>query len=156
TKTGRRRSCSGRHRRVWVELSAGDAADRGFAEGDLLEIRTPRGRVEARLRISGIRPGVAFLPFHYGYWDEPAGHEPDGKRGRAANELTLTDWDPVSKQPIFKTAAASVRRLSRSKGTPSPAPTTTGSRPVSADVPPTTGGPAATATEQLATTGGAL
>jgi hypothetical protein len=35
--------------------------------------------------------------------------EPDGA-GRAANELTITAWDPVSKQPLFKTAACRVSR----------------------------------------------
>ncbi|MCZ2826320.1 MULTISPECIES: molybdopterin oxidoreductase family protein [unclassified Modestobacter] len=154
TKTARAPQLQKAAPEVWVELSASDAADRGFTEGDLLEISTPRGRVEARLRISGIRPGVAFLPFHYGYWDEPSGHEPDGKRGRAANELTLTDWDPASKQPIFKTAAARVERLEKSTGQPSAAPTTTASRPVSGDVPPTVGGPAASATEELTTVSG--
>ncbi len=64
----------------------------------------------ARLRISGVRPGVLFLPFHYGYWDTGSGHEPDA-HGRAANELTLTDWDPASKQPILKTAAANATRI---------------------------------------------
>ncbi|WP_375484450.1 hypothetical protein [uncultured Mycobacterium sp.] len=41
------------------------------------------------------------MPFHYGYWDA------DGERGhhRAGNELTLTDWDPASKQPIPRTPA---------------------------------------------------
>ncbi|MGY1746574.1 molybdopterin oxidoreductase family protein [Blastococcus sp. SYSU D00695] len=146
TKTGRAPQLQAAAPEVWVELSASDAADRGWAEGDLLEVSTPRGRVKAALRISGIRPGVAFLPFHYGYWDTAGGHEPDGA-GRAANELTLTDWDPCSKQPIFKTAAAAVRRLAAGDG-PSSAPTTTGSRPVAADVPPTRGGDAALATEQ--------
>ncbi len=129
---------------VWVEMSAGDAADRGLAEGDLLEVSTPRGRVRARLRISGIRPGVLFLPFHYGYWDTGSGSEPAGEDdGRAANELTPTDWDPVSKQPIFKTAAAAVERVAAGDGTPAPAPTTTGSAPVTDGVPPTRGGDAA-------------
>jgi hypothetical protein len=50
-----------------------------------------------------------FLPFHYGYWDPEDGAGPDGD-ARAANELTLTDWDPASKQPLYKTAAC---RLSR-------------------------------------------
>ena len=76
----------------------------------------------ARLRIGGIREGVLFLPFHYGYWDTDAGYEPDGQ-GRAANELTLTDWDPASKQPIFKTAAAAATQVAESDGTPAPAPT---------------------------------
>ncbi|MEU4211544.1 molybdopterin dinucleotide binding domain-containing protein [Streptomyces sp. NPDC026206] len=73
--------------------------------------------------MSGIRPGMVFVPFHYGYWDTPAGHRPaDDEPGRAANELTVTDWDPVSKQPLFKTAAARVTLLQRGNGRPSPAP----------------------------------
>jgi anaerobic selenocysteine-containing dehydrogenase len=148
TKTGRAPQLQAAAPEVWVEMSASDAADRGLGEGDLLEVTTPRGRVAARLRVGGIRPGVLFLPFHYGYWDEPAGSEPDGAHGRAANELTLTDWDPASKQPIFKTAAAQVTLLERTAGEPAPAPTTTGSRPVSDHVPPTTGGEKALATEQ--------
>jgi hypothetical protein len=51
---------------------------------------------------------VLFLPFHYGYWDTPGGHHPDGGRGRAANELTATDWDPASKQPPGRTGAREV------------------------------------------------
>jgi anaerobic selenocysteine-containing dehydrogenase len=143
TKTGRAPQLNAAAPEVWVEMSAGDAADRGFTEGDLLEMTTPRGRVRARLRISGIRPGVLFLPFHYGYWDTPAGHEPGKDGGRAANELTITDWDPVSKQPLFKTAAAAVERIAREDGTPAPAPTTTASAPVAGVAPPTTGGDAA-------------
>ena len=63
-----------------------------------------------RARIGQMRPGVVFIPFHYGYWDtgDRAGH--DG-RPRAANELTPTIWDPVSKQPQFKTAAVKVERV---------------------------------------------
>jgi anaerobic selenocysteine-containing dehydrogenase len=141
TKTGRAPQLQRAAREVWVEMSAPDAADRGFGEGDLLEVSTPRGRVRARLRISGIRPGVLFLPFHYGYWDTDGGSQPEGTDdGRAANELTPTDWDPVSKQPIFKTAAAAVQRVAAADGTPSAAPTTTGSAPVAADVQPTRGG----------------
>lgn len=150
TKTGRSPQLNAAAPEVWVEMAASDAADRGFVEGDALEIRTPRGRVRAKLRISGIRPGALFLPFHYGYWDTNAGHQPTTKDdGRAANELTLTDWDPVSKQPIFKTAAAAVERVSAADGVPSPAPTNTGSAPVTAGVPPTNGGDSARAQELI-------
>jgi hypothetical protein len=45
------------------------------------------------------------VPFHYGRWGEAPDEPP-----RAANELTITAWDPVSKQPLFKVAAASVVR----------------------------------------------
>ena len=30
----------------------------------------------------------------------------DGERDRAANEMTVDDWDPVSEQPMFKATAA--------------------------------------------------
>jgi len=103
-------------------------------------VATARGAVRARVRVGGIRDGVIFLPFHYGHWDGPA--------GRAANELTPTDWDPVSKQPIFKTAAARLTRVEAGSG-PAPAPTVGASRPVSGDVPPTRGGSAAHVEELL-------
>lgn len=44
------------------------------------------------------------MPFHYGYWDDPG-------RPRAANELTLYEWDPVSKQPHFKYAAVRLEKV---------------------------------------------
>lgn len=147
TKTGRAPQLQAAAPEVWIEVSAEDAGEHGLAEGDLAEVRTRRGSVVAQVRVSGIRRGVVFLPFHYGYWDTPGGSGPDGV-GRAANELTLTDWDPASKQPIFKTAAAVLRRVGPGDG-PSPAPTTTASAPVAGDVPPTRGGPDALADESF-------
>ena len=147
TKTARAPQLQKAAPEVWVEMSAADAGRLGFDEGDLLEVASPRGSVQARLRVSGIRDGVLFLPFHYGYWDEPGGDRPAGP-GRAANELTITDWDPVSKQPLFKTAAARVTLVRPGGGIPSAAPTTTGSKPVTVGVPATVGGPAAEADEQ--------
>ncbi|PFG40947.1 molybdopterin dinucleotide binding protein [Georgenia soli] len=153
TKTGRAPQLQAAAPDVWVEVSATDAELLGLEEGDLTEISTPRGSVRARARVSGIREGVVFLPFHYGYWDV-GGHEPDGE-GRAANELTITDWDPASKQPIFKTAACRVTKVGAGGGTASPAPTTTASAPLAGDVPPTRGGAGADVDEELATAGGA-
>ena len=144
TKTGRVRQLQDAAPDVWVELSAYDADLHGWSEGDLLRISTPRGRVEAKLRISGIRQGTLFLPFHYGYWDAA-----QGQSGHAANELTVTDWDPCSKQPLFKCAAARAERIAVGD-TPAPAPTTTASKPVGGRVPPTRGGDAAAVVEDLA------
>ena len=62
--------------------------------------------MQGRVRVSDIREGVVFVPFHYGDWDRE-----DGEGPRAANELTRTSWDPVSKQPQFKVAAVRVRKL---------------------------------------------
>jgi hypothetical protein len=84
---------------------------------------------------------VVFVPFHYGDWDPvdngAAGH-------RTANELTVTYWDPASKQPMFKLAAVRASKISSGDGA-APAPTTGAAAPVDPDVPPTTGGPAADA-----------
>jgi anaerobic selenocysteine-containing dehydrogenase len=154
TKTGRAPQLQAAAPEVWVEASAGDSARAGWGEGDVLRVSTSRGAVTARLRVSGIRDGVLFLPFHYGYWDTEAGDQPDG-HGRAANELTRTDWDPASKQPIFKTAAAAAERVEQSDGTPALAPTTTASRPVGDSVPPTRGDATALADEDLQDRGGA-
>lgn len=109
TKTGRTPELQAAAPEVWVELSAPDAAALGIAEGDRVRVHSARGTVTAPARVTGIREGVVFLPFHYGYWDtdEPAG-PPDDDRGRAANELTQTVWDPVSKQPLFKAGAVRV------------------------------------------------
>ncbi|OBI79937.1 molybdopterin oxidoreductase family protein [Mycobacterium sp. E740] len=144
TKTARAPQLQAAAPDVWVEVSQADASRLGIAEGDVVEVATPRGSVTCKTRICGIRKGVLFLPFHYGYWDVD---DHDGHH-RAANELTITDWDPVSKQPIYKTAAAQLRRVSRSTS-PAPAPTTAASAPVSADVEATTGGATAEATESL-------
>jgi anaerobic selenocysteine-containing dehydrogenase len=154
TKTGRAPELQAAAPDVWVELSADDAGAYGIAEGDLAEVETPRGSVRAKVRISGIRNGVLFLPFHYGYWDTKGGHQPDGA-GRAANELTITDWDAASKQPIFKTAAARITRISGGDG-PSSAPTTTASAPagVFPEDARTKGLPTALADEATGTAGG--
>jgi predicted molibdopterin-dependent oxidoreductase YjgC len=125
-------------------MSQVDAAPLGLAEGDVAEVRSRRGRIVVPVRIGDNRPGTVFAPFHYGYFDTAAAGADDGEP-RAANELTLTEWDPVSKQPGFKNAAVTVRRV-RAGTAPAPAPTTTASRPLPGSlVRPTVGGPAADA-----------
>jgi ferredoxin-nitrate reductase len=98
-----------------VELAAADAEALGIAEGDLVRVESARGHLEAPARVTGSRRGVVFAPFHYGYWeridDVSSGASPEERRPTAANELTLTAWDPVSKQPQLKLAAVSVRKV---------------------------------------------
>ncbi|WP_306329261.1 molybdopterin oxidoreductase family protein [Streptomyces venezuelae] len=113
TKTGRVPQLANAAPDVWVQIAASDASRLGLAEGDLVEVTTRSGGLRGRLRIGSMRPGVLFVPFHYGYWDTPGGSAPaPGEPGRAANEVIPTSWDPVSKQPRFKTAAAALTLVS--------------------------------------------
>ncbi|MFI5614106.1 molybdopterin oxidoreductase family protein [Amycolatopsis sp. NPDC051903] len=123
TKTGRAPQLDAAAPEVWLEVSEGDAAAAGLSEGNVAEVSTPRGAVRAHVRIGGIRDGVLFLPFHYGYWDVDHAVGKDGDR--AANELTFTDWDPVSKQPLFKVAAAALRKVGEDEPAPPLAPVDT-------------------------------
>jgi anaerobic selenocysteine-containing dehydrogenase len=146
TKTARAPQLQDAAPDVWVEVSQRDARRLGIVEGDAVEVATPRGSISCAARISGIRDGVLFVPFHYGYFDAHG----RGEHHRAGNELTPTDWDPVSKQPIFKTAAAQLRRLRAGTNSFAAAPTTAASAPVNGQVPATVGGPSAMVAETLA------
>ncbi|RZS82730.1 molybdopterin-dependent oxidoreductase iron-sulfur protein [Motilibacter rhizosphaerae] len=103
TKTGRARQLREAAPRVWVELSAEDAESAGVAAGQRVRVESPRGALEAEVRIGRTRTGVVFIPWHYG--------QRKGEPHTAANELTITAWDPVSKQPLFKIGACRVRPL---------------------------------------------
>ena len=78
-------------------------------------MRSRRGHVIVPARLGGVEPGVVFIPFHYG--DDGEAEEPT-----AANRLTISGWDPVSKQPYFKYAAVAVRRVESEPAEPVPTP----------------------------------
>jgi anaerobic selenocysteine-containing dehydrogenase len=118
TKTGRSPELRAAAPDAYVQISPEDAERHGIAEGDMVEVESRRGKVQAPARIGDILPGHVFVPFHYGYWDEPgdaADERDNGRRraeyARAANELTITAWDPVSKQPHFKYAAVKIKKV---------------------------------------------
>ncbi|MEW9529714.1 molybdopterin oxidoreductase family protein [Microbispora sp. NPDC049125] len=90
-----------RTREPVLEVHPGDAAALGIADGDLVRVESPLGALEARARLSGLRPGVVILPL---------GHADRGEAARAAAELTLTAWDPVSRQPLRTVAAVRVAK----------------------------------------------
>jgi ferredoxin-nitrate reductase len=93
TKTRRAPELQAAAPEAWVELSREDAEELQVEDGELVRVSSVRGAVEVAARITEVRRGSVFIPFHYG--------DADGS-GRAANELTITAWDPVSKQPQFK------------------------------------------------------
>jgi len=107
TKTGRSKELNDAAPDAFIQMHEDDAARLGIQAGDWVEVESRRGHVTARAKLGDILPGHLFIPFHYGYWDDP-------DRMRAANELTITEWDPVSKQPYFKFAAARAKKVSGS------------------------------------------
>jgi anaerobic selenocysteine-containing dehydrogenase len=104
TRTGRSEALNRAAPEVVIQIAAEDAAPLGIASGSLVEVETRRGKIQGPVAIAQVAPGHLFVPFHYGYWDKP-------EHARAANELTRTAWDPVSKQPYFKEAAARLRKI---------------------------------------------
>ncbi len=104
TKTARSKQLRDAAPDAFIQVNEEDAHRLGIAEGDMLRVTSRRGAAEAPARIGDIEPGTLFMPFHYGYWDNPG-------RQRAANELTLYEWDPVSKQPHFKYAAVKLEKV---------------------------------------------
>jgi ferredoxin-nitrate reductase len=103
SKTGRAPELDAAAPDAWVELNPADADELGIGEGQAVRLESARGAIEVPARLRPIRRGTAFVPFHYG------SSRRHGHVARAANELTLTVWDPVSKQPMFKLAAVRAR-----------------------------------------------
>ena len=112
TKTGKSRELHDAAPDAVVQVHPEDAAELGISKGEMVEVSTRRGTIEVPAQLTGIERGTVAIPYHYGYWDEREG------RRRAADELTLNAWDPVSKQPHFKFAAAQLRKV-KSRVTPS-------------------------------------
>ena len=106
TKTGRCPELQAAAPDPFVQISGADGQDQGIKDGDWIEIISRRGKIEVRARIGEIEPGHLFVPFHFGYWDED-------EHRRAANELTITGWDGVSKQPYFKYAAVKMMKIKK-------------------------------------------
>jgi ferredoxin-nitrate reductase len=107
TKTGRVPELNAAEPRAFVEIAKADAERLGIDDNELVEVRSRRGQVIVPARITGIEPGVAFMPFHYGDEGDDSDSPPT-----SANRLTMSGWDPVSKQPHFKYAAVAIRPAS--------------------------------------------
>jgi assimilatory nitrate reductase catalytic subunit len=83
----------------FVEMHVTVAAHLGVTEGQLVRVRSRRGSVDLRARISAeIRPDTLFSAFH---WAEPG----------AANDVTSDALDPHSRMPAFKGCAVSLERV---------------------------------------------
>jgi assimilatory nitrate reductase catalytic subunit len=90
-----------------AEIHPDLARRHGIGMGDLVELRTRRGRALFRAQLTDrIRPDTIFAPFHRGGMS-------------SANALTDPTLDRHSKMPAFKACAVAVRRVG-GPDTPSP------------------------------------
>lgn len=105
TKTGRTPELQDKDPESYIQIAKEDAEELGIEEGDMVIAESRRGKIEIKARVGLMRKGQVFIPFHYGYFDSSDG------RARAANELTQERWDPVSKQPMFKSGSVKISKV---------------------------------------------
>jgi cysteine desulfurase NifS len=101
-----------------VEINAEDAAERGIQNGDMVEVRTARGRVPFRARVTeNIVKGAVECMFGGG---TPVGPKP--WREWNVNELTdLRNCDSISGFPVYKALLCDVVRMGRETAADMPA-----------------------------------
>jgi len=107
------------HPEPTVDLNTADAAGRGISDGDLVEVRSPRGAMTFRARVTpDIMPGAVECVMGGG---SPIGPKP--WREWNVNELTdLRNFDEVSGFPVYKALLCDVVQLeSGNAETPRPA-----------------------------------
>ncbi|RYY20494.1 MAG: NAD(P)H-nitrite reductase [Cytophagaceae bacterium] len=106
TKTGKVSKLNQHLPKAFIELHPQDAAALGVREDDLVTVQSRRGEVRVAARLSaGIRPGVVFLPMHWG--------KQLGSDLNRANNVTSGALDPISKEPDFKFCAVQVAKYQK-------------------------------------------
>ena len=83
---------------AWLEMNPLDARSLRLKPQDKVDVVSRRGRVRSlELRVTEtIAPGQLFVPFHYAEAN--------------ANAVTLSEFDPVSREPNYKQSAVRVER----------------------------------------------
>jgi ferredoxin-nitrate reductase len=103
TRTGKIPRLAKQAMQPYVEMHPSDANPLSIADGDMVTVDSLRGRVTVQAKITDtMRPGVAFMPFHWG--DRFA-------LGVAANDITNDALDPISKEPEYKACAVRIAKM---------------------------------------------
>ncbi|GAA6032618.1 hypothetical protein JCM8097_004841 [Rhodosporidiobolus ruineniae] len=97
TKTGRSKELEEAAPEAFLQISQEDADELGINHGDMVVVESRRGSLEVPAKVGEIAKGNVFVPFHYGAADQD-NEKGKAVRSRAANELTESSWDFVSKQ----------------------------------------------------------
>jgi len=108
TRTGRTDKINQLHPDPFLEIHPRDAAKLKIKEGDLLEVRSRRGKARFPAKVTkAIVPGTLFVPMHWGsLWAE----------GAEANAMTHPERCPDSKQPELKACAVLLVRVGAELG----------------------------------------
>ena len=80
-----------------ADINPADAEALGIKSKDMMKVSSRRGEVKIRARLTtSVPPGTIFIPFNF--------------RESAANALTISARDPVSKIPEFKVCAVKIEK----------------------------------------------
>jgi assimilatory nitrate reductase catalytic subunit len=86
-----------------LSMHRSDMERRGLADGDIVTVSSRRGSLITSVRVSDeVLPTQTFLPMHWGS---------QFMNSAGCNALTLSAFDPLSKQPELKHCAIKVERL---------------------------------------------
>jgi formate dehydrogenase major subunit/formate dehydrogenase alpha subunit len=98
TQTRRETGLAAKQEQAFVELHRKDAKKRGIKHGDLVEVRSRRGSLQARAIISKqVRKGCIWMPLHFAE--------------ARANVLTNDVGDPITGTAEYKVCAAEVSKV---------------------------------------------
>lgn len=106
SKTGKVNKLNQHIKQAFLEIHPADARRLNINESDVVVIRSKRGEVRVKAKISpGIKSGVVFLPMH---WGKILGNDLN-----RANNITNDKLDPISKEPDLKFCAVSVKKYKK-------------------------------------------
>lgn len=99
TKTGRIEVLEKMSPEAWVEINPADARKLKLKQHEGVRVVSQRGSIEKiAARITAIvPPGHLFIPFHY--------------IEACANNLTVSEFDPISREPNYKQSAVRVEKI---------------------------------------------
>jgi assimilatory nitrate reductase catalytic subunit len=83
---------------AWLEMNPRDARALRLTTEDSVDVVSRRGRIKGvELRLTEtVAPGQVFVPFHYAEAN--------------ANQVTQSEFDPISREPNYKQSAVRVER----------------------------------------------
>ncbi len=89
---------------AYIELHPQDAKALGVKHGERVRVSSRRGAIEVKVLVtSGIKQGVAFIPFHFA----------EAAANRLTNSAAL---DPIAKIPEYKVCAIKIEKINGREG----------------------------------------